>query len=170
MRILSGDRDLWQLVDDEKDVKVLAPPGPTKGASRADMFVEVGEEHVRGKLGVSPRQVRLPDGLPCVQKFGIFGNASVRSSYFVSDTSSMDELKQTACHCIASSWFRVGQVVLEKTNQAFRPYSMLIEQAVRGAAARTQDEHEAQVRDTAPCCLCLGAKASCLLRYSAAGS
>lgn len=49
--IVTGDRDILQLVNDEKGVKVFMP---TKGLSEGRLF---GEAEVVGKMGVRPRQI-----------------------------------------------------------------------------------------------------------------
>lgn len=55
VRILSGDRDLFQLVDDERDIAVLymggGPYAKTSGP------VEIRREGVIAKLGVTPEEV-----------------------------------------------------------------------------------------------------------------
>ena len=56
VKILSGDRDLYQLVDDEKQVKMLYLSnafGPRKSAGA----IEMGAEEVKEKLGILPNQV-----------------------------------------------------------------------------------------------------------------
>ena len=54
VRILSGDRDLFQLVDDQKDVACLYMEGGPHGGRGISV---VDEAAVRQKLGVPPRQV-----------------------------------------------------------------------------------------------------------------
>ncbi len=54
VRILSGDQDLFQLVDDEEQIKVLYLGNPFSRRSGADAF---GIAEVEEKLGVTPKQV-----------------------------------------------------------------------------------------------------------------
>ena len=54
VRILSGDRDLFQLVDDRKDVACLYMGGGSRGGRGITV---VDEAAVRQKLGVAPHQV-----------------------------------------------------------------------------------------------------------------
>ncbi|MEO0757075.1 MAG: DNA polymerase I [Cyanobacteria bacterium J06648_16] len=54
VRILSGDQDLFQLVDDEEQIKVLYLGSPFSRRSGADAF---GIAEVEEKLGVTPAQV-----------------------------------------------------------------------------------------------------------------
>ena len=54
VRILSGDRDLFQLVDDRKDVACLYTGGGSHGERGINV---VDEAAVRQKLGVAPHQV-----------------------------------------------------------------------------------------------------------------
>ncbi|WP_026082364.1 DNA polymerase I [Mastigocladopsis repens] len=56
VKILTGDRDLFQLIDPEKEISVLyLSPDALKG-SRANV-TEFGPEQVKEKLGVTPSQV-----------------------------------------------------------------------------------------------------------------
>ncbi|NMG10236.1 DNA polymerase I [Brasilonema sp. UFV-L1] len=56
VKIVSGDRDLFQLIDTEKEISVLyLSPDALKG-SRASL-TEFGPEQVKEKLGVTPSQV-----------------------------------------------------------------------------------------------------------------
>ncbi|MEO1002567.1 MAG: DNA polymerase I [Cyanobacteria bacterium J06638_7] len=55
VRILSGDRDLFQLVDDERDIAVLYMGGGPGGRSSGP--VEIRREDVITKLGVAPEGV-----------------------------------------------------------------------------------------------------------------
>ena len=62
VRILSGDRDLFQLVDDERDIAVLymggGPYAKNSGPS------EIRREQVIARLGVPPDQIRvIPNGI-----------------------------------------------------------------------------------------------------------
>ncbi|MGB3692670.1 MAG: DNA polymerase I [Spirulinaceae cyanobacterium] len=55
VKIVSGDRDLFQLVDNQKDVSVLyLDPRAMKSASG---IIEFGEEEVEEKMGIKPSQV-----------------------------------------------------------------------------------------------------------------
>ena len=55
VRILSGDRDLFQLVDDERDIAVLYMGGGPYAKSSGP--VEIRREGVLAKLGVTPEEV-----------------------------------------------------------------------------------------------------------------
>ena len=55
VRILSGDRDLFQLVDDERDIAVLYMGGGPYAKSGNPKLIN--EEGVREKLGVNPNKV-----------------------------------------------------------------------------------------------------------------
>ncbi len=55
VRILSGDRDLFQLVDDERDIAVLYMGGGPYSKSGNPKLIN--EEGVREKLGVNPNKV-----------------------------------------------------------------------------------------------------------------
>ena len=55
VRILSGDRDLFQLVDDERDIAVLYMGGGPYAKSGNPKLIK--EEGVREKLGVNPNKV-----------------------------------------------------------------------------------------------------------------
>ncbi|WP_269606368.1 DNA polymerase I [Prochlorococcus marinus] len=55
VRILSGDRDLFQLVDDERDIAVLYMGGGPYAKSGNPKLIK--EEGVRDKLGVNPNKV-----------------------------------------------------------------------------------------------------------------
>ncbi|MFL2869029.1 MAG: DNA polymerase I [Prochlorococcus marinus] len=55
VRILSGDRDLFQLVDDERDIAVLYMGGGPYAKSGSPKLIN--EEGVREKLGVNPNKV-----------------------------------------------------------------------------------------------------------------
>jgi DNA polymerase-1 len=55
VRILSGDRDLFQLVDDSRDIAVLYMGGGPYAKSSGPMLIR--EEGVLGKLGVMPDKV-----------------------------------------------------------------------------------------------------------------
>ena len=55
VRILSGDRDLFQLVDDERDIAVLYMGGGPYSKSGNPKLIK--EEGVREKLGVNPNKV-----------------------------------------------------------------------------------------------------------------
>ena len=55
VRILSGDRDLFQLVDDERDIAVLYMGGGPYAKSGSPKLIN--EEGVREKLGVKPNKV-----------------------------------------------------------------------------------------------------------------
>jgi DNA polymerase-1 len=55
VRILSGDRDLFQLVDDERDIAVLYMGGGPYAKSSGP--VEIRREGVVAKLGVTPEEV-----------------------------------------------------------------------------------------------------------------
>lgn len=55
VRILSGDRDLFQLVDDERDIAVLYMGGGPYAKSGNPILIN--EEGVREKLGVNPNKV-----------------------------------------------------------------------------------------------------------------
>ncbi len=55
VRILSGDRDLFQLVDDERDIAVLYMGGGP--AAKQSGPVEVRREQVIARLGVPPEEV-----------------------------------------------------------------------------------------------------------------
>ena len=55
VRILSGDRDLFQLVDDQKDIAVLYMGGGPYSKSGNPKLIN--EEGVREKLGVNPNKV-----------------------------------------------------------------------------------------------------------------
>ncbi len=55
VKIVSGDRDLFQLVDNQKDISVLyLDPRAMKSASG---IIEFGEEEVKEKMGITPSQV-----------------------------------------------------------------------------------------------------------------
>ncbi len=55
VRILSGDRDLFQLVDDQRDIAVLYMGGGPYAKSSGPL--EIRREGVIGKLGVTPEEV-----------------------------------------------------------------------------------------------------------------
>ena len=55
VRILSGDRDLFQLVDDERDIAVLYMGGGPYAKSGSPKLIN--EKGVREKLGVNPNKV-----------------------------------------------------------------------------------------------------------------
>ena len=55
VRILSGDRDLFQLVDDSRDIAVLYMGGGPYAKSSGPTLIR--EEGVLGKLGVMPDKV-----------------------------------------------------------------------------------------------------------------
>ena len=55
VRILSGDRDLFQLVDDSRDIAVLYMGGGPYAKSSGPTLIR--EEGVLGKLGVMPNKV-----------------------------------------------------------------------------------------------------------------
>ncbi len=55
VRILSGDRDLFQLVDDQKDISVIYMGGGPY--SRSSSPILINEKGVKDKLGVSPEKV-----------------------------------------------------------------------------------------------------------------
>ena len=55
VRILSGDRDLFQLVDDERDIAILYMGGGPYAKSGNPKLIN--EEGVKEKLGVNPRKV-----------------------------------------------------------------------------------------------------------------
>ena len=55
VRILSGDRDLFQLVDDERDIAVLYMGGGPYAKSSGPL--EIRREGVVAKLGVTPEEV-----------------------------------------------------------------------------------------------------------------
>ncbi|MGK7911394.1 MAG: DNA polymerase I [Synechococcus sp.] len=57
VRVLSGDRDLFQLVDDERDVKVMYMGGSYAKRSNGSAVREMDEAAVIEKLGVRPDQV-----------------------------------------------------------------------------------------------------------------
>tara|TARA_Y100001968_G_scaffold211884_1_gene195016 strand:+ start:2995 stop:5994 length:3000 start_codon:yes stop_codon:yes gene_type:complete len=55
VRILTGDRDLFQLVDDSRDIAILYMGGGPYGKSGSPQLIK--EEGVNAKLGVSPDKV-----------------------------------------------------------------------------------------------------------------
>ncbi len=60
--MLSGDRDLWQLVDDAAGISCLYPSAGAlagRGGRRGqpEQYTEVGEAQVQERLGVAPSQV-----------------------------------------------------------------------------------------------------------------
>ncbi len=55
VRILSGDRDLFQLVDDQKDIAVMYMGGGPYSKSGSPTLID--EDGVKDKLGVAPRKV-----------------------------------------------------------------------------------------------------------------
>ncbi|HCA93332.1 MAG TPA: DNA polymerase I [Cyanobacteria bacterium UBA9226] len=57
VKILTGDRDLFQLVDDEKGIKVLYLHKDFLRRGSATGAMEFGREEVKEKLGVTPEQV-----------------------------------------------------------------------------------------------------------------
>ncbi|MEM9568571.1 MAG: DNA polymerase, partial [Cyanobacteria bacterium P01_E01_bin.34] len=57
VRVLSGDRDLFQLVDDERDVKVMYMGGSYAKRTNGSAVREMDEAAVIDKLGVRPDQV-----------------------------------------------------------------------------------------------------------------
>ncbi len=81
--ILTGDMDALQLVDDERDVKVL---GLKRGVSDMQMYTEA---EARGKFGVQPSQIPdykglagdSSDNIPGVRGIGPRGAAALLSKY-----------------------------------------------------------------------------------------
>ena len=102
VKILSGDRDLYQLVDDEKQVKMLYLSnafGPRKSAGA----IEMGVEEVKEKLGVLPNQVvdykalcgDSSDNIPGVKGIGAKTAVKLLTEYTTLEKvyASIDELK-----------------------------------------------------------------------------
>ena len=102
VKILSGDRDLYQLVDDEKQVKMLYLSnafGPRKSAGA----IEMGVEEVKEKLGVLPNQVvdykalcgDSSDNIPGVKGIGAKTAVKLLTEYTTLEKvyGSIDELK-----------------------------------------------------------------------------
>ncbi|MEM9218569.1 MAG: DNA polymerase I [Cyanobacteria bacterium P01_F01_bin.150] len=102
VKILSGDRDLYQLVDDEKQVKMLYLSnafGPRKSAGA----IEMGVEEVKEKLGVLPNQVvdykalcgDSSDNIPGVKGIGAKTAVKLLTEYTTLDGvySSIEQLK-----------------------------------------------------------------------------
>lgn len=58
VKILTGDRDLFQLIDPKKEISVLYfSPDALKRATNTNGISEFGEEEVKEKLGILPSQV-----------------------------------------------------------------------------------------------------------------
>ncbi|KAL6749823.1 5'-3' exonuclease, partial [Haematococcus lacustris] len=95
VRILTGDRDLFQLVDDAKDVAVLYPQKPS--GSRASSCQLVKEAEVMAAYGVLPAQLAeykalvgdASDNIP-----GVKGLGSKTAPKLLAQFSSLDELVQ----------------------------------------------------------------------------
>jgi DNA polymerase-1 len=58
VKILTGDRDLFQLIDPEKEISILYfSPDALKRATNTNGISEFGQEEVKEKLGILPSQV-----------------------------------------------------------------------------------------------------------------
>ncbi len=59
VKILTGDRDLFQLIDPEKEISVLyfSPDALKRSATATNGISEFGQEEVKEKLGILPTQV-----------------------------------------------------------------------------------------------------------------
>ena len=103
VRILSGDRDLFQLVSDERDVKVMYMGGSYSKRSGNGGVREMGDAEVVDKLGVRPDQVvdfkalcgDKSDNIPGVRGIGEKTAVKLLSQYETLDRvyASIDELK-----------------------------------------------------------------------------
>ncbi|MEB3356176.1 MAG: DNA polymerase I [Synechococcales bacterium] len=102
VKILSGDRDLFQLVDDEKGVSVLylsSAFGPRSSAGAQEM----GQQQVQDKLGILPHQVvdykalcgDASDNIPGVKGIGEKTAVQLLNEYgsLVKIYESLDEIK-----------------------------------------------------------------------------
>nr|WP_017327941.1 DNA polymerase I [Synechococcus sp. PCC 7336] len=88
--ILSGDRDLFQLVDDEREIEVLYMGGSTYGRRNSSSAPqEIGSAQVLEKLGVRPEQVvdykalcgDSSDNIPGVKGIGAKTAVKLLSTY-----------------------------------------------------------------------------------------
>ncbi|KAF5828785.1 hypothetical protein DUNSADRAFT_17090 [Dunaliella salina] len=90
VKIVSGDQDLLQLVDDRKRISVLEPSGPqTPRSAGSSAFKQLDETGVVAKLGVLPTQVPdykamvgdASDNVPGVAGIGPKNGHSLLASY-----------------------------------------------------------------------------------------
>ncbi|MEL7083291.1 MAG: DNA polymerase I [Cyanobacteria bacterium J06597_1] len=103
VRVLSGDRDLFQLVDDERDVKVMYMGGSYAKRTNGSAVREMDEAAVIDKLGVRPDQVvdykalcgDSSDNIPGVKGIGAKTAVKLLGSYDTLDKvyASLGEMK-----------------------------------------------------------------------------
>ena len=103
VRVLTGDRDLFQLVDDERDVKVMYMGGSYARRSNGSAVREMDEAAVIDKLGVRPDQVvdykalcgDSSDNIPGVKGIGAKTAVKLLGTYDTLDKvyASLDEMK-----------------------------------------------------------------------------
>ncbi|MBF2065562.1 MAG: DNA polymerase I [Calothrix sp. C42_A2020_038] len=106
VKILTGDRDLFQLVDPEKEVKVLYLNKEALQRSSTSGAIEFGLEEVKQKLGVLPSQIidykalcgDTSDNIPGVKGIGEKTAVQLLSEYGSLDNiyDSLDKIKGAA--------------------------------------------------------------------------